>query len=697
MIGLDPFQFHGVTFSKIPSEASEQTVGTCPFCDKEEHLFVQASTGLWNCKRCGAGGNTLDFLGHMHEYWLQRTKDEDYERLSNIRGVESGAYKTAMLAWNGNRWLIPIFDHNDNIANLRLWREGRKNPPINTKGIKSALWGAQRLNRQNKARIWICEGEWDGIALSWAFQKLNIKNEVAIAVPGASVMRKDWMMVLSNRRVIMAYDADSAGDEGMQKKGQILKPGVQSIEYVRWPLDVKKGYDVEDLINEFGYKDAWSKLKIMSSTAPRTQPQPSTLATRIQEGVKKSSSFGRILRTYRKWLDMSPDAEKALRVILSVVLSTKASGDPLWLYLVAPPGGGKTALLNPLRSVPDHCVFRSNLTMHSLVSGWQGSQDPSLIPKLDGKTLVLKDMTEILSAPQHVQEEVFGTLRGGYDGTVERSYGNQVYRKYESKFSMVAGVTVQIHGHHRASMGERMLKFQLSRTREEQESIIEKAMENLGQEIDMEEELAEATEAFLNRDVNVDEIMTRIPKGHWARRRILALSQLIARLRMEVERDFRGDQVMYRPQDEVGSRLAKQLLKLAMFLTETIDGGNKEFGKEEWRIVERVAFDTAIGWNLDVIQVIARNGGRVSKRELVEGSRLPPTNVTRRIEDLLILRSITKHFDEDSKVTSFALTDDIKDLWRRSMVQDDHAEIVTDVRRTRKYRLRPIRKVRLVK
>jgi hypothetical protein len=326
--------------------------------------------------------------------------------------------------------------------------------------------------------------------------------------------------------------------------------------------------------------------------------------------------------------------------------------------------------------------------MHSLVSGWQNSADPSLIPQLDGKTLVLKDMTEILCAPQHVQDEIFGTLRGAYDGVVERSYGNAVHRKYESVFSIVAGVTVQIHGHHQANMGERLIKFQMSRSSKESEILISRAMANLGKEQKLEKELSDITIRFLNRVLDPEVLLERIPD--WAIDRILALSQLVVLLRSDVARNLRGDQVMFRPQPEIGSRLAKQLKKLAVLLTETsVDG--KTFGKEEWKIVERMAFDTAIGWNLDVVQAMMTNPkGVMSKSELITASDLPPSNVARRLEDLLILGIIKPEKSGDKfNTTNYKVVPDIQELWKRSMVQDDHVSLVSDIRKVRKYRLKP--------
>jgi hypothetical protein len=698
MNNTEPFLFHGVNIASFPEKSNGQAQGDCILCGKEEHFFLQPETGLWDCKRCGASGNATGFLEQLHEKIIAGTTNADYLRLKKLRGVRSHVpFQRAGMGWNKekNRWVLPVRSSTGYMCNLRLWQESRKGetkPFINTKGLKSGLWGMELLGVRGmrKRKVWVCEGEWDGMELRGIFKKQKI-DDLVVAVPGANVFKKDWIEHFAGRDVVLAYDADVAGDNGMVKYGDMLGTVARTVRYVRWPLDVNSGYDVSDLIdeNKDDCKKSVTQLKKLVSKAPRTVSLRVNISEEGKKDERRVLGFNGLQAVYEKWLDMGDDSVLALKMIASVVLSNQISGDPLWIYLVAPPGAGKTVLINPLRSLDEHAVFRSNLTKTTLVSGWQGQGDPSLLPLLDGKTLVLKDMTEILSAPQHVQDEVFGTLRGAYDGSVERSYGNEVKRKYELTFSMIAGVTVAIHGHHQANMGERLLKVQMFKTDEEQEEIIRRAMMNIGKEEKMEEEMSGAFDRFLRRKLDLEKLRARVSEK--IKERISSLAQLVSKLRMEVERDYRGDQVKYRPQDEVGSRLAKQLLKIGMLVTET--NAKKEFGEEEWRIVERVAFDTAIGWNLDVVQAMMQGNGKMTRADLVKRSKLPPSNVQRRLEDLTI-SGIIHEVKSKQKfgASSFRVKDRIQELWNRVRVVDDHSEVVSEIRKSRRYKIRQRRR-----
>ncbi|MCH6574633.1 MAG: DUF2877 domain-containing protein [Bacteroidetes bacterium] len=137
-----------------------------------------------------------------------------------------------------------------------------------------------------------------------------------------------------------------------------------------------------------------------------------------------------------------------------------------------------------------------------------GGGDPSLIPKLNGKVLVIKDFTTILGMHQGSKEEIFSQLRDVYDGSFDKQYGNGIRMIYKSKFGILAGVTPAIDGQAslHASMGERFLKFRTDKDLSpvsEEERIL-KAMSNINQETGMRRELQHASEAFLANKFNID-------------------------------------------------------------------------------------------------------------------------------------------------------------------------------------------------
>ena len=314
----------------------------------------------------------------------------------------------------------------------------------------------------------------------------------------------------------------------------------------------------------------------------------------------------------------------------------------------------------------------STITPHALISGWRGAdeKDPSLIPQLKGKTFIAKDFTEILDMPPFVQDEIFGTLRGAFDGTVEKFFGNGVHRSYtDCHFSMIAGVTHAINGSSKASLGERFLKFQMKEHSDHRnDEIVHAAISGVGKEKLVEHELQEAAKAFMANTTSIDELA---PVPDWVIKRLTALVQLIAILRAQVERNNYSDEIKYRPTPEAGTRLAKQLIKLGHMLA--IIENKKVITEEIYSLMERVAYNTANEFHLNIINIMMQTGGNCTKTDIVNEMCLPFSTISKRIDDLEILKAI-QISDKMKKAIGtggrparvYEVTDKIAKLWKES-------------------------------
>ena len=72
---------------------------------------------------------------------------------------------------------------------------------------------------------------------------------------------------------------------------------------------------------------------------------------------------------------------------MATAISICLPGDPVWLFIIAPAGSSKTELL---RSFTGNLIFSlSTITPQTLISGLKGVKDADLLPKLDGKVLII--------------------------------------------------------------------------------------------------------------------------------------------------------------------------------------------------------------------------------------------------------------------------------------------------------------------
>ena len=193
-----------------------------------------------------------------------------------------------------------------------------------------------------------------------------------------------------------------------------------------------------------------------------------------------------LVDTIQQWLYI--EDVQAIHILFATVLSNFLHGDNVWLFFIGPPGGTKTELLRAFQ----HEVFYgiSTLTAHTLVSGLNNKGgEVDLMPKLDGKILVIKDFTSILSKDSQEQAEIFGDLRDAYDGYIAKAYGSGVGKKtFHARFGVIAAVTPAIdmfrvlHG----MLGERFLKCRIYT---DEAKAIDRATQLMGKEVELRESL----------------------------------------------------------------------------------------------------------------------------------------------------------------------------------------------------------------
>ena len=647
---LKGFVVHGVTFNKT---AGNQAIGNCVFCGKENHFFVNVENQLWDCKRCGAKGNFGGFLEQVSKHNVKRLMEEP-SRLAALctnRKLPKSAFAKWEVGWNGKDYTLPVRSSTGTVDDLRRYVLGKKTQA--TTGAKLGLLGAHKMVQMPKADVFICEGEWDCIALAWLFKKLDT-NCVAVGVTGANVFKDAWIPLFEGRKVVLLHDKDKAGEEGKRLCFAKLKGVANEIKVVEWPEFLPEGFDLRDFVtNEAIAKQkpraAWAELKkllkIQEPTAvvPPDSDRRQTVPALPEEAWDgKRISAEEVFKVYKKWLHMPND--EALRIMFGTIYANKIQGEPIWMFLVAPPGGSKSELLMTLR----HSIVETttSITPHTLISGvrFTGNNDPSLLPKLNNRILVIKDFTTILSMHFSHRDEIFGILRDCYDGKTEKHFGMGYKRSYVSKFGILAGVTPKIEefGAMHQSLGERFLKFRLDTGEKSttEADRIRRALSNINKEGEMREELMQMGSKVLGTPL--PEVLPTIPEGIFER--IVNLAQTCAMMRGVVSRDRYTQQVAYKPAIEVGTRLAKQIAKLAVGIAVYLQ--KPEVDLEVYSLVGRVAMDTAPDIVEEIVRVLWQHCKNpediLTTRDVSAKTRLPQGTCLRILQDLELLRLVNR-------------------------------------------------------
>jgi hypothetical protein len=630
---------------KFKEDKGEEILADCPFCAKEDHFYLNKTKAVFSCKRCGSEGNHEDFLTLMYGQLVDFQTKEKLLDLASYRNLPLEAFDNTGVVYTGDRYWIPIWNGTNKIVDIRHYFKGKNVASV--EGVQLGIYNFKALNDWNRSSepVYVCEGEFDAIALDYLLRKIK-KIGIVVGMPGASILKKEWYDYFLGRDIIHCYDNDSAGQTGFAKFKLELENKLKSLKRIHWPAELPPGYDVSNFItaygNKLGYENTYNALQLLIKNDDQVRE---VLDEKYKE-APDNLTLPIILEEYRKSLEVNKEYEDAIRVLLATILSVNISGpDPLWMFLVGPPGCGKTALLNTARA-SDLCYYQSSLGRHSLISGWKtpSGVDPSILGQINNKCFVLKDFTEVLFKPQSDRDEIFSILRGAFDGAVERTFGNLVVRKYANlRFSMIAGVTQEINNYPQASAGERFLRYNFNNYEEDIEKQQDAALLQAVTGEEVKQELQVWVRKFLNqkRDFSPERLHNYFTKDF--AERLKPLARVAAYLRTPViryEHGRKNECPVYEPIPETGNRIAVQLQRLAFSLAiledkDTIDD-------YIFKILKKVAFDTVQSYATRIVEILYKAEKELIRQEIGERMNFNQHNLGPYLEDLCDLKIIQK-------------------------------------------------------
>lgn len=334
-----------------------------------------------------------------------------------------------------------------------------------------------------------------------------------------------------------------------------------------------------------------------------------------------------------RWLSIPPEDSDVVDFTLGVYKSHDIPGDPLWGIIIDASGAGKTELLRAFRNRPD-AYFLSNLTENTLVSGYRDpkspEKDPSILPELNEKVLVIKDLAPLLGMRAEARGAVIAGLRDAYDGFTDQGRGNLGRISYQARFTLLAASTLAIERTDTVEqeLGERFIKFR-ARSADSKDKV-RKAISNLGADSPMRRDIEGAVSVYLNQ----------LPKASNARvpdqlqEPLVELAIFTAKARSHVARDRNGV-IQYLPRPEVGTRLGKELGKLLLSLA--VVRGKSEPDQSDFETVVRVAEDCIPPNRMAVLRALRLCGEPVGTSDVERTTGLPHSTLFRTLEDLEVL------------------------------------------------------------
>jgi len=287
---------------------------------------------------------------------------------------------------------------------------------------------------------------------------------------------------------------------------------------------------------------------------------------------KKKIKYAKItnpVEIYKKKISkyfVLPKNQDYIDFVFGVIFANRLDVKPIWAYLIGPSSAGKTTLLDPMAG-HESIYATDTLTKASLLPGIGVGRPTekttrmvvrnSLLKQTDGKILVIKDFSPLLTEDYKELKSILGILRSAYDGTFAKNFGSIGRVEIECRFGLIAAVTDAIDNHLivDAELGQRFIGYRMPRISMKEERAICDAVRN-NKQSELNEVLHEAAYEMLDREPKEPNITKKQADT------IMYAVEVVALARTAIVRDkYTHDASVARP--ERTARLYSQLISLA--------------------------------------------------------------------------------------------------------------------------------------
>lgn len=325
-----------------------------------------------------------------------------------------------------------------------------------------------------------------------------------------------------------------------------------------------------------------------------------------------------------------------IKLLCGFIIASRLPINPPWLFLVGPPSGGKTKLLEALLDVTG-IVPLDNLTTRTFASGMRGRGGVSnslLDNLLPNDILMFSDFTTFIQKEEKAQAEIIGQMRRIYDGRFNDKTGSGINTDWEGKLSVLGGVTEDIYPALAAfgTMGERFLLWEFVQA--DDRALADIASKNLD-DGPAKKEMREAFTEYLNNfplptNTQVDEV---------TRQQIVDLSVFVCKARTPVRRKkfHRDSPIIQVNQAEKPPRLVKQILGFGLGL-QAINGGKME--DDDRHLLVKMALDSIPSIRRKCLESLTRYTDYITTRGLAGKMNLHSDTIRMHLEDLAAMKVI---------------------------------------------------------
>jgi hypothetical protein len=355
----------------------------------------------------------------------------------------------------------------------------------------------------------------------------------------------------------------------------------------------------------------------------------------------KLRQFNQLSQFLEHWY-YKPDMD-AVKICLSTyVAHTYLADNPVWLFIIGPPGSGKTSVAIRSISFLPQTHMIGNLSENSFLSGF--GVNNGILGKLTLRhngngVLLFPDFTSLLDKRDFVRNEIAGQMRLIYDGYYSKEVGNKDESiVWKGKVTCLAAVTPALEHYWsiNRSLGERFMYLRWEN--DNGEGCIESSKRQVGKERVIEDEFRKRILEYVDVDsLRAVEIEDNEQLG------LNGICSMVSILRTNVHREVgRGGKRTITDVDvpEAPTRISKMLTMIARG-SATLDR-RKKIDFYDLCLAKRVAIDSIPSNRCKVIKALIDNiNYSLTFVELKEITGACRAVIERTIEDLIELKVVT--------------------------------------------------------
>jgi hypothetical protein len=391
-------------------------------------------------------------------------------------------------------------------------------------------------------------------------------------------------------------------------------------------------------------------------------PDPTKIGTPRSQDSGSNTPLVKLEQILKKNF-YKPDIQ-AIRIVLGTIQAHRLNlGDPAWLFVVAPPGSGKTTMsILGTSGLPD-VLMLGDFSENTFLSGFYGHSQPGMLEKLGpavqkGRTftstgdavLMAKDFTTVLSMRREKRAAILGQLREIHDGQFRRDFGTGDTKIWRGRVTIIAAVTPVLDKYYSvfSALGERFMQLRWHRPDSEEAGVW--AIQQQGKEQTFQADMRRVVGAALEAATDAPDLSSSMQL------RIASLAEIIAVGRTHVYRSSFGNrEIEHVPEPEANTRISKGLAAIAKGIASL--NGHQKVAEEDIQDVFRVGLDSLQDYRRRLFLAVAAGSD-------LRSVNIPNTMRQRELEELeelQILERIKPGF-------SYKLSARVAKLWGAAKV-----------------------------